>query len=261
MKRLTTRRRHPMAAFVVLLLALFAVGGMYSTLAPGRSAEAADSASSLSIAEGKGLFVNSCSSCHGLNAEGSSDGPSLIGVGAASVDFQVGTGRMPLQSKGAQAPSKAVAFTQQETQALAAYVASLGAGPAIPAEEAYATDGDIQEGGQIFRTNCASCHAFTGNGGALSQGKYAPSLSETSPKHLYEAMLTGPQSMPVFNDGSLSPEQKKDVVTFVTAINAESDPGGYAFGRIGPVSEGMVLWTLILGALVAFSVWLGAKPS
>ncbi|MGQ0623952.1 MAG: cytochrome bc1 complex diheme cytochrome c subunit [Sporichthyaceae bacterium] len=261
MKRLTNRRRHPMAAFVVLLLALFAVGGVYSTIAPGRSADAADAASSLSITEGKGLYINSCSSCHGLNAEGTSDGPSLIGVGAASVDFQVGTGRMPLQSKGAQAPAKAVAFTQEETQDLAAYVASLGAGPAIPSEELYATDGDIQEGGQIFRTNCASCHAFTGNGGALTRGKYAPSLANTSPKHLYEAMLTGPQSMPVFNDGALSPEQKKDVVTFVTAINASDDPGGYAFGRIGPVSEGLVLWTIILGALVAFSVWLGAKPS
>jgi ubiquinol-cytochrome c reductase cytochrome c subunit len=260
-KRLSARRRHPLAAFVVLLLALASVGGLYTLLAPTRSAEAADSASSLTIAEGKGLFVTSCSSCHGLNAEGSTDGPSLIGVGAAATDFQVGTGRMPLQSKGAQAPRKRTAFTEQETAAIAAYVASLAPGPSIPAAEQYATDGDLQEGGEIFRTNCASCHNFIGKGGALTRGKYAVNLGETDPKHIYEAMLSGPQSMPVFNDGALTPEQKKDVITFIRGINSEPDPGGYAAGRIGPVTEGLLLWTIVIGVLIGAAVWLGAKSS
>lgn len=261
MKRLSARRRHPLAAFVVLLLALASVGALYAVLAPNRSAEAADTASSLTITEGKGLFITSCSSCHGLNAEGTSDGPSLIGVGAAATDFQVGTGRMPLQSKNAQAPSKKVVFTEEETAAISAYVASLGAGPAIPTAEEYATDGDLQEGGEIFRTNCASCHNFIGKGGALTSGKYAPSLGDTDPKHIYEAMVSGPQSMPVFNDGALTPEQKKDVITFIRGINTEPDPGGYAAGRIGPVTEGLLLWTIIIGVLIGAAVWLGAKSS
>jgi ubiquinol-cytochrome c reductase cytochrome c subunit len=250
-----------MAAVVVLLMALGLVGGLYSLVAPTREAQAADAPASLQIEEGKGLYVTSCSSCHGLNAEGTSDGPSLIGVGAAAVDFQVGTGRMPLQSMGAQAPRKRVAFNQDEINAMAAYIASLAPGPAIPTEEMYATDGDINEGGQIFRTNCASCHNFIGNGGALTRGKYAVSLRDTSAKHIYEAMLTGPQAMPVFNDGALTPEQKKDVITWLKYIHSSSDPGGYAIGRIGPVSEGLFLWTVIVGALIAAATWLGAKAT
>jgi ubiquinol-cytochrome c reductase cytochrome c subunit len=255
------RRRHPLAAVVVLILALGIVGAMYALVAPTGQAEAADSAGSLTIEQGKGLYVNQCSSCHGLNAEGSSDGPSLIGAGAAAVDFQVSTGRMPLQTKGAQAPRKRIAFNEEETEALAAYVASLAPGPAIPTEEMYATDGDIQEGGEIFRTNCASCHNFIGNGGALSRGKYAVSMRDTTPKHIYEAMLTGPQAMPVFNDGALSPEQKKDVISWLKFVHAEPDPGGYSFGRIGPVSEGMAMWTVVLAVLIGAAVWLGAKAT
>ena len=262
MNAVSTRRRHPAAVVVVLLLALGFVGGLYSMVAPTRQAQAADAPeTSTQIAEGKGLFVTSCSSCHGLNAEGTSDGPSLIGVGAAAVDFQVATGRMPLQSKGAQAPRKLQAFNQEEINQIAAFIGSLAPGPAIPTEEEYATDGDLQEGGQIFRTNCASCHNFLGNGGALSRGKYAVSLKNTTPKHIYEAMLTGPQSMPVFNDGALSPEQKKDVVTWLRHMHTSSDPGGYAMGRIGPVTEGMFMWTAVVGALVAAAIWLGAKAT
>ena len=260
MNALTARRRHPFAGFVVLLIALAGTGGAYALVAPSKPAQAAD-AQSLAVEEGRRLFITSCSSCHGLNAEGSTDGPSLIGAGAAAVDFQVGTGRMPAQSPDAQMPRKKVVFTQAQIEQLAAYVASLGPGPAIPTEDQYAADGDIQEGGEIFRTNCASCHNFAGNGGALTQGKYAVSLSNTSPKHLYEAMLTGPQSMPVFNDEALSPEQKKAVITFLVNLRNEGDPGGYAIGRIGPVTEGIFLWVVGIGALIGVTIWLGAKSS
>ena len=266
MKRLSAnhlraRRRHPWAAVVVLLFALGSVGALYSAFAPSGSAEAAGGPASLTVEQGKSLFITSCSSCHGLNAEGSTDGPALIGAGAAAVDFQVGTGRMPMQSKGAQAPAKQLFFNEDETAAIAAYVASLAPGPAIPTEEEYATDGDMQEGGEIFRTNCASCHNFAGNGGALTRGKYAVSLKNTTTKHMYEAMLTGPQSMPTFNDGVLTPEQKKDVITYLKAMHNEPDPGGNALGRIGPVTEGLLMWTVVLGVLIAFAIWLAARAT
>jgi len=259
---ISARRRHPLAALVVLLLALAATGGLYALLAPTKPAEAA-ATQSLAIDEGRKLYITSCSSCHGPNAEGSSDGPSLIGVGAAAVDFQVATGRMPAQQPGAQIPPKPVVFTQAQIDQMAAYVASLAPGPAIPTEEQYAPDGDLQLGGEIFRTNCASCHNFTGQGGALTQGKYAPSMAKTSPKHIYEAMLTGPQAMPIFNDETLNPEQKKAVITWIRYINsdAEGNPGGYDLGRIGPVSEGLFLWVVGMGALVGVTIWLGAKAS
>jgi ubiquinol-cytochrome c reductase cytochrome c subunit len=258
--RLSARRRHPAATLVVVLLALGLVGAAYAAFAPSRSAEAAAGGNSAVLDEGKGLFITSCSSCHGLNASGTTSGPTLINVGAAAVDFQVGTGRMPAASPPSpQEPRKRVMFNQDEVSALAAYVASLSPGPAIPTADQYAPDGDMQEGGQIFRTNCASCHNFAGDGGALTYGRYAVGLQSTTPKHMYEAMLTGPQSMPVFNDGALSPAQKKDVVTYLTAMQKLPDPGGNALGRLGPVTEGLLLWTVVLGALIGAAIWLGAK--
>src|SRR5215470_14237898 len=93
---LSARRRHPLAVFGVLIVALATTGAVFALLSGGSRAQAAQGRS-LAIDEGRKLFVNGCSSCHGINAQGTTDGPSLIGVGAAAIDFQVGTGRMPAQ--------------------------------------------------------------------------------------------------------------------------------------------------------------------
>jgi ubiquinol-cytochrome c reductase cytochrome c subunit len=260
-KSLSARRRHPLAAFVVLLLALGATGVIYGALAPARKAEAS-AAPSADPEAGKKLFITNCSSCHGLTGQGTSDGPSLIGAGAAAVDFQVGTGRMPAAQPGAQVPRKKTVMTQDEIDELAAYVASLGPGPAIPTESDYnPSDGNLQEGGELFRTNCAACHNFAGQGGALTRGKYAPDLKKASPKHIYEAMLTGPQAMPVFNDDTMPPEQKRAIAAFVTNLQKEPNQGGLSLGKLGPVSEGLFMWTVVLGILIAVAVWIGAKTS
>ena len=141
MKKLSARRRHPLAAVVVLLLALAATGGLYAAFAPASKAQADDTAQSLAIDEGKKLYSVGCASCHGTGGQGTSDGPSLVGVGSAAVDFQVGTGRMPAQQPGAQVPKKKVIYTQAEIDQLAAYVASLGAGPIVPTEDQVSPDG------------------------------------------------------------------------------------------------------------------------
>jgi ubiquinol-cytochrome c reductase cytochrome c subunit len=259
--RVSMRRRHRLAPLVVLLAALGATGGAYAALAPSPQAEAAPGTSTQVTDEGKTLFLRNCTSCHGLNAEGGSDGPSLIGVGAASVDFQVGTGRMPAaRSEVAQVPAKRVQFTQKEIAALAAYIASLAPGPAIPANgQVDYSKADAAAGGAIYRTNCAMCHNFAGSGGALTGGKYAPSLKGTTPKHMYEAMLTGPQSMPVFSDDTLTPKDKLAVIAFLKSIEKEPNPGGASLGRIGPVSEGAAGWIVGMGLLIGSAVWLGAK--
>jgi Cytochrome c, mono- and diheme variants len=133
----------------------------------------------------------------------------LIGVGGASVDFQVGTGRMPMADMSQQAMRKEPVYTEEETAALAAYVASLAPGPAVinEAQITYERDGNTAEGGELFRTNCAMCHNFAGQGGALTQGKYAPTVMGVDVKHIYEAMITGPQSMPVFSDKTITPKR------------------------------------------------------
>ncbi|MFE6198735.1 c-type cytochrome [Streptomyces sp. NPDC057838] len=265
MKKLSARRRHPMAALVVLLLALACTGGLYAAFAPASKAQADESAQSLTIEEGKKLYSVGCASCHGTGGQGTSDGPSLVGVGAASVDFQVGTGRMPAAtSQGPQVPKKKNIYTQAEIDQLAAYIASLGAGPAVPTEDQYSPEGaDIAKGGELFRTNCAQCHNFTGKGGALTHGKYAPSLEGVSEKHIYEAMQTGPQNMPSFPDTTLSEKNKKDIIAYLDAVNSErtESPGGLELGGLGPVSEGLFGWIFGLGGLIAVAVWVAARTA
>ncbi|WP_338898717.1 c-type cytochrome [Streptomyces sp. TG1A-60] len=264
MKKLSARRRHPLAAVVVLLIALAACAGLYTAFAPAERAVADETAQTLTIEEGKKLYAVGCASCHGTGGQGTTDGPSLVGVGAAAVDFQVGTGRMPAQQPGAQVPRKKVIYSQAEIDQLAAYIASLGAGPEIPTENAYNPEGaDIAEGGELFRTNCAQCHNFTGKGGALSEGKYAPGLEGVSHKHIYEAMQTGPQNMPSFPDTTLSEENKKDIIAYLEAVNSDDtvEPGGLGLGGLGPVSEGLFAWVFGLGSLIAVAVWVAARTA
>ena len=258
---LSRRRRHRLAPTLLLLLALVAMGAAYTAFAPSPQAEASNGQPTGSVDAGRALFLKNCSSCHGLNAEGTTDGPTLIGVGAASVDFQVATGRMPAaRSEVAQVPAKRVQFNDEQIASLAAYVASLGPGPAIPdAEQVDYADADPAEGGEIYRTNCAMCHNYAGSGGALTAGKYAPSLMGVTPQHIYEAMLTGPQSMPVFGDKTMTPEDKQAIIAFLKETETEASPGGAALGKLGPVTEGGIGWIVGLGGLIACAVWLGAK--
>lgn len=260
MKRLSQYRRHPLAAALVIVLGLLLVGTIYSFASPVSTAEASNARSQL-IQEGRQMFLKGCSSCHGLNAEGTPTGPSLIGVGAAAVDFQVGTGRMPAADASVQVIRKPPQYTPEQTAALAEYIASLAPGPAIPSQAAlnYERDGNLAQGGALFRTNCAMCHNFAGQGGALTQGKFAPSLMGVEPKTMYEAMITGPQSMPVFGDRALTPQQKLSIIKWLKTSEQEKAQGGIALGKVGPVTEGLLVWVLGLGLLIGAAVWLGAK--
>jgi ubiquinol-cytochrome c reductase cytochrome c subunit len=263
-KKLSARRRHPLAAVVVLLLALAATGGLYAAFAPADKAQADETAQSLAIDEGKKLYSVGCASCHGTGGQGTSDGPSLVGVGSAAVDFQVGTGRMPAQQPGAQVPKKKVIYSQAEIDQLAAYIASLGAGPVTPTDKDYSANGaDIAKGGELFRTNCAQCHNFTGEGGALTHGKFAPSLEGVAPKHIYEAMQTGPQNMPSFPDTTMTKQNKKDIIAYLDAVNGDKteSPGGLKLGGLGPVSEGLFAWIFGLGGLIAVAIWVAARTA
>jgi ubiquinol-cytochrome c reductase cytochrome c subunit len=267
--RLSARRRSRFAAPAVLIVGLLASGGIYAALAPANAGPKTDDAAT--IAKGRALFAVSCSSCHGLNAEGiltekgGNYGPSLIGVGAAAVDFQVGTGRMPMAQPGAQAARKEPVFNDEEVAALAAYVGSLAPGPAVPSKEdtdvSKMTNKEMVQGGAFFRTNCTACHNFAGKGGALPRGKSAPPLTGVSAKHIIEAMLTGPQQMPVFSNGVLSPQDKKEIVAYLKKQESSPDYGGFALGGVGPVSEGMFAWLVGIGGLVGAGVWITSQTA
>jgi len=253
-------RRGPLASVALILIGLVATGGAYAAFSSASATAAVDLSSPAVINEGQKLFAANCATCHGQQAQGTENGPSLIGVGSAAVDFQVGTGRMPMQMSGPQALSKPVQFTDEQTQALAAYVASLAPGPAIPSQSQLA-NGDVAAGGELFRINCAMCHNVAGAGGALTEGKFAPQLTHVTAVHVYEAMLTGPQNMPVFNDLNLTPEEKKDIISYLSYIESNPSAGGLELSNLGPVSEGLFLWVFGLGAIVALTVWITAKSN
>jgi ubiquinol-cytochrome c reductase cytochrome c subunit len=272
--RLSRHRRRPVAGLLLLLLGLVLTGSLYAAFAPSSTADSAKSDQELAD-QGRKLFLVGCAFCHGQNGEGiltqdgNQIGPSLVGVGAAAVDFQVGTGRMPAVQPGAQNPTKPLTYDDDEIAALAAYVASLGPGPAVPDPSDYSLAGlspeereeAVSRGGQIFLTNCTACHNFAGKGGAMPRGGDAPNLSDTNARHIYEALLTGPGQMDTFSNGNLSPEEKRDVIAYLYSLRDQPQYGGFDLGGMGPVSEGMFAWIVGIGALVGFATWIAAHTA
>ncbi|MEU1838743.1 cytochrome bc1 complex diheme cytochrome c subunit [Micromonospora chersina] len=254
-----SRGRRRLGAAVRLAAALMLAGGAYTVFAPGVQAQD-NPPLSAAANEGKALFDVSCVTCHGRNAQGvEGRGPSLIGVGSASVEFQVGSGRMPMARQEAQAMRKPPAFTDEQVRQLGQYIQELGGGPQVP-------QGDLREGanlatgGELFRINCSQCHAFGAGGGALSSGKYAPSLKPASDRQIYAAMLSGPQNMPVFGDNQISPEQKADIIAYIQeTLKHDQDQGGFNLGRYGPSTEGLAIFLVGIVALVFASLWIAGK--
>jgi ubiquinol-cytochrome c reductase cytochrome c subunit len=260
------RLRRRLSGALLLLTGLLVAGGIAATLTPKPQVAVADESSLALLRTGKQLFETSCVTCHGANLQGVPDrGPSLIGTGEAAVYFQVGTGRMPAMSGNAQAPQKPPIFDEHQIDAIGAYVQANGGGPEVPRDangavaESDLIGSDVARGGDLFRLNCASCHNFTGKGGALSSGKYAPSLEDAEPAQIYTAMLTGPQNMPKFSDRQLSPEEKHDIVAYVQQATRTPDPGGYGLGGFGPAPEGMAAWIIGMVAVIGVAMWVGSR--
>jgi ubiquinol-cytochrome c reductase cytochrome c subunit len=258
---INARRRRPVAGYAALLLGLVIAGLLYAALTrTGGGAQAEPTSASQDIAAGKVLFEATCSSCHGLDAQGTSQAPSLTGAGAAAVDFQMSTGRMPAKEVGAENERKPSSFTPQQIYEIADYIASLGGGPPIPDAQQVSTAGaDTALGSQLFSANCAQCHGFAGAGGALTYGKDAPPLTQATPTQIYEAMLTGPEAMPVFSDGTVSPQAKRDIIAYITQTRTEPNPGGLSLGRTGPITEGLVIFLGGMGFLVLIAMWITAR--
>lgn len=262
-KRRSTGRRSPLATAALIGAGLLITGGIYAGASAAMAAsEAPTSASTqLTVDDGKKLFQANCATCHGLDLQGTPEGPSLYGVGELAVEFQVSTGRMPLQMQGPQAPQKPVQFTEPQIQAMASFVQSVAPGPTYPAAQVLDGEGDVAHGAELFRVNCAMCHNVAGAGGALTEGKYAPALSNTSPLHIYAAMVTGPQNMPVFGDMNLSEDDKRDIISALIFQQEAVSVGGFTLGSLGPVSEGLFIWIFGIGALVGATVWITAKSN
>lgn len=273
------RRRKVRKAFagaLALLFALTGAGFLANALTPDAQNAVAEQSTEDLAQQGKEIYEVACITCHGANLQGVKDrGPSLIGVGEGAVYFQVHSGRMPMLRNEAQAKRKPPRYSEQQALALAAYVNANGGGPGIVRDAngeiameslrgANNKDGkidpaDVARGSDLFRLNCASCHNFTGKGGALSSGKYAPPLAPANEQELYQAMLTGPQNMPKFSDRQLTADEKKDIIAYIKSAKETPNPGGFGLGGIGPVTEGMVMWFIGIVVLVAFAMWIGSR--
>jgi ubiquinol-cytochrome c reductase cytochrome c subunit len=246
-----SRARRRLGAAVRMIAALALAGGVYTAFTPGAFAE--DNVQLSAVAqEGKALYDTSCITCHGRDGQGvEGRGPSLIGVGSASVEFQVGTGRMPMTRQEAQAEEKPRQFDDAQTEQLAQYVQELGGGPEIPKDKPLIAD----------LSKDPEALARGGGGGALSSGKFAPALHDPTTEEIYAAMLTGPQNMPVFGDNQLTPEQKAQITAYIKyQLQDEKDPGGlFNLGRYGPSTEGMAIFLVGITLLVFTSLWIAGK--
>jgi len=213
------------------------------------------------IAPGKVLFVENCSSCHGINADGATGlAPPLRGVGPATIDFWISTGRMPLEQSTIQPNVHPDRFTPAQTRQIVAYVSSLnpGQGPPIPYVNTKA--GNLAAGANIFAVNCAGCHVITGVGDALADSTFAPSLALANPTQIGEAVRSGPGNMPIFNTKQISPSQLDSLARYVTYLTKRpNDAGGAGLGHVGPVAEGFVALFLGVGLLMLVAYWIGDR--
>lgn len=215
------------------------------------------------LALGRELYDTGCASCHGPSGEGviapdgGVRGPSLMRSGEAAAFYYVSTGRMPLAGGEEQPQRKPAAYSAEEIDALVAYVASLGDGPALP--EVDTTDADLDRGGVIYRANCQACHSASGSGGALSYGDAAPPLGPATQQEIAAAVRAGPGQMPVFGPDVIDEQELNDLVSYVEYLDSPDDPGGLPIGRTGPIAEGFVAWLVGMVALIGAVAWIGTR--
>lgn len=216
-------------------------------------------------ATGQALFLQNCASCHGTEANGvPANGtagayPNLVGLGPATIDFWIESGRMPAADpRSVQAPRRQPRLTHDQALAIAAWVNSLSPSyPAIPTVNV--KDANVANGMALFALNCAACHTIEGDGDALAAGTFAPSLRNIPATQVAEAIRTGPANMPRFT-GNLSDYQVADIVKYVTTeIQHPNNPGGFGLGGLGPVAEGFVGLLLGVGLLALLGYWVGER--
>jgi ubiquinol-cytochrome c reductase cytochrome c subunit len=206
---------------------------------------------------GKQLFDAGCTTCHGVDALGTANGPTLEGVGAAAVDFYLSTGRMPLADPSDQPVRQNPAFTPDEIAAIVAYLRPVtSGGPEIPTVNA---GGSLALGRQLYLNNCTGCHGAGGEGDSVGGGEIAPSLGQATDVQIAEAARVGPGVMPNFGEGSLDQRDMDALVAYLLWIRDHGNDGGISLGRAGAVAEGFVAMVIGLGALVIVIRLTGSK--
>ena len=229
---------------------------------PGVQLLSSQSSSTGNIAEGRTLFEESCSSCHGSGAEGSALAPSLLGRGGGVIQLWLSTGWMPLAEPTAQPENKPPRFDRRQILDIVAFVTSLApGGVGLPtAADLNMKTANVAQGFDLFSLNCAGCHTITGAGDALASGYHAPPLHGVTATQVYEAVRSGPSNMPPFGPGQISPTELRGIIKYVTRyIEHPTDPGGNGLGGVGPVAEGFIGLFVGTGACLLAAFWVGDR--
>jgi ubiquinol-cytochrome c reductase cytochrome c subunit len=252
-------RRGSLAVFALLLLP-----GSFFFLLPAGQAEPVRGivgsiarGATLQSDAGRSLYEERCATCHGDSAEGTEQGPSIVGLGAAAYDFQLSTGRMPLEQPTDQPIRRRPVLSRGQIDAIIVYLESIApGGPGIP--DVRPDEGDLSEGEEIYRLDCAPCHGVSGNGGAVGP-RTAPNVRDATPTQVGEAVRTGPTTMPVFGEGTVSDEELNSLARYIQYLRDPLDRGGAGLNHVGPLIEGFVALLIGLGVLVVVTRLLGER--
>ncbi len=242
---------------LLLLAPAVAAGLTFGTAAAGPSQDDPAGPGQGEVEQGRTLFLTGCAGCHGAEGDGTDNGPTLRAAGEALTYYYLSTGRMPLANPDETPRRKPHAYDEAEIDDLVAFVESLGTGPHLP--EVRPEDGDLAEGGELFRAHCAPCHSAAGVGGALSYGRAAPNVHPANPLEIGAAVRSGPGQMPLFDEDAIGPEDLDSLVAYVEYLDDPDDRGGLPLGRVGPIPEGFVTWVVGVGALLLAVGWIGTR--
>ena len=209
-------------------------------------------------AQGQALYEANCSTCHGLQGEGTANGPSLQNAGPAAVDFMLSTGRMPLANPGDQPVRDEPKFTPDQTAAIVAYVETIApGGEPIPTVDPAA--GDLARGSEVFLNTCAGCHGAGATGDSVGGGQIAPTINPADPTQIGEAIRIGPGVMPRFGPETIDQADLDSLAAYLLWIRDHGEDGGLQLGRVGAVAEGLVIVVVGLGLMILFLRLTGAK--
>ena len=192
---------------ILILIVLGVVGAMSAPAQPAGE-------ESLLVQTGRGVYREiNCAYCHSIGGVGGNIGPDLSGVGGQLDSKALLT---YLHNPKAMVPATLhpkLLFTDEEMDALVAYLLTLGA-PVSYSAEAPA----------LVEKHCFSCHMINGKGGTL--GPDLSGIGERRTINFLEAITSDAKSvlpgatMPAYRD-VLSPEQIRDIAAYLSSLKGE----------------------------------------
>jgi ubiquinol-cytochrome c reductase cytochrome c subunit len=198
--------------------------------------------------DGAAIFSQKCATCHGDKGQGIAAAVTIAGP-SLQAEHDMGDIMTAVESGPSHMPAFSRVLTVQQIRDVSHYVS--GDIAVIPL-----AGGDLGDGGELFRANCATCHRTAVRGGALAfAGRNAPALTNKSAALIAGAIRWGPGTMPSFPRRVLSDQQLDSVVEYVRFVQRPPDPGGNPLKYFGPVSEGAVGACMLL-SLIGIAMWI-----